>query len=341
MNIKINGRDIRFFNEFNVTLKYDSIASSFSFNVQFNPENIEHRNLFKPFKYNSVEVWHENELLLTGLVLINGFNSEAREMLIPIAGYSKTGVLEDCEIPVSSYPLQSISLSLQQIAQKLIKPFGLNMKVDSSVQNRMNTVFKSSTADEKQTIKSYLCSKASQKNIVLTHTEKGELLFTEANTKQIPIFDFTRNIPGVHMQLSCNGQNMHSDITVLKQADDEGGNAGQITIKNPYVPIFRSHVKTQSSGDDVSIKETARAVLAEELKSIALTIKLDRWDLNGKLIRPNNMINVMNPNLYLYKKTSFFIEQVELIGDEKQNTAILTCYLPEVYDSKTPKNIFA
>ena len=68
---------------------------------------------------------------------------------------------------------------------------------------------------------------------------------------------------------------------------------------------------------------------------------MDRWDLNEKIIRPNKIITVQNPKLYLFKKTRFFIESVELTGNEKQTSAVLTCFLPEVYDSKTPKNIFA
>jgi hypothetical protein len=45
MNVKINGRNTEFLNEFNVNLQYDNIASTFSFNVQFNPDNEEHKKI--------------------------------------------------------------------------------------------------------------------------------------------------------------------------------------------------------------------------------------------------------------------------------------------------------
>lgn len=340
MNLKINGKDIRFQNEFNVTLKYDSIASTFSFNVYFDATNPDHKNIFKPLEYNRVEIFHDNELLLTGTVLIHNFQDDANSQLIPISGYSLPGILDDCEIPVQNYPLQSLNMSLEQISNKLIKPFNLKVKVDPSVQSKMQKVFSSSTADEKQSIKAYLCSKASQKNIVLTHTPSGELFFTEANTQQIPIFEFSKSIPGVEMSISINAQAMHSEITVLKQADDEGGNAGQVTIKNPFVSAFRPHVRTQSSGSDIDVNDTARAILSEELKAIMLSIKLERWDISGKIIRPNSIISVLNPDLYLYKKTNFFVESVSLTGNEKEMTATMECFIPEVYNSKPVNNIF-
>jgi len=88
-------------------------------------------------------------------------------------GYSLPGVLGDCEIPPTLYPLQSNSLSLTEIANKLISPFkdnyGLEMIVDSAVQSKMSKVFDTSTASESQSIADYLIELASQKDIVITH----------------------------------------------------------------------------------------------------------------------------------------------------------------------------
>lgn len=341
MNLKINGRNTRFFNQTNVVLKYDSIASTFSFNVQFDPQNPEHKNIFKPFTFNKVEIEHNSELLLTGQLIGNTFRSSAIPELANIRGYSLPGILEDCTIPTSLYPLQSIGLSLRQIAEKLIKPFNIKMVIDPAVKSRMDKTFKSSTADEKQSIKSYLCEKAAQKNILITHDELGRLVFTEAKTDRLALIDLDGRMPGLDMTLNADGQMMHSLITIIKQADEDGGNAGQSSITNPYSPIFRPLVKVQTSGSDIDTGDTAKASLSEELRGIVLTIKLDRWDINGKIIKPNNIINVINPDLYIYKKTKFLIDTVELTGDEKGTTSVLTCYLPEAFNSKTPINIFS
>jgi prophage tail gpP-like protein len=135
---------------------------------------------------------------------------------------------------------------------------------------------------------------------------------------------------------------MHSHITVMKQADSNGGNAGEFTIENPYVPfVYRPKVITQSSGDDNDTEKAARNILSDELKNLKLTIVTDRWEVNGKMLKPNNIISVTNPDIYLYKSADWFIESIDFVGDEKQTTATLHCVLPEVYNGKTPKYLFS
>jgi prophage tail gpP-like protein len=339
MNLKINDKAVDFFNSFSIGLAYNSIMSDFAFKSFFNPENQDHKDIFKPLTYPEVKVEHEGELLITGTLIKNTLTEAPADELIDIGGYSLTGVLEDCEIPVGLYPLQNVGLSLRQIVQKIIKPFGLKIKVDDLVSGDMDKVYRSSTANENQSIKSYLDTLASQRNIVMSHTTKGELLFTRPNTSKAPIADFTEGLK-TRMELSIDGQAMHSSITVYREADSEGGNSGQTTIDNPLVSVYRPKVKTQSAGNDVSTSEAARTALAEELKSIKLTIQTDRWTVDDKIIRPNEIITVTSPRLYLYNKTRWFIESVRLMGDNTQTTALITCGLPEVYDRKTPKNIF-
>jgi prophage tail gpP-like protein len=317
------------------------LADSFGFSFYNNPDNPEHKELLCIGHYHICTVTHNNETLLTGNMLSQGFVSSSDRKLVTISGYSLTGVLEDCEIPPKIYPLQSDNLSLKQIAQKIIAPFGLKMVVDSSVESLMNSSFKKSTAKENQNIKTYLSDLASQKNIVLSHTEKGELWFTKAKTKQKPIIDFDTTkgtLIGTEFTLQFDGQAMHSHITVQKQADSDGGNAGEETIRNPYVigSVYRPKVISQSSGDDNDSSKAAKTALAAELKNIKLTIKTDRWIVDGKIIKPNNLITVINPEIYAFTKQTWFVESIDFTGDEKQTTAVLNCVLPEVYNMETP-----
>jgi prophage tail gpP-like protein len=273
--------------------------------------------------------------------LNQGFSSSPVKEMVSMSGYSLPGVLEDCEVPPTLYPLQSDGLTLKEIAQKLLQPFELEIKIDPAVSAKMNQALKKSTASESQNIKSYLTELAAQKKIIVSHTEKGEVLFTEAKTSGKPVVHFEGDIPGTTLKLQFNGQGMHSHITVMKQADSDGGNAGEYTIRNPYVPfVYRSKVLTQSSGDDNDTKEAAMMALGSELKGLVLTITTDRWEIDGKIIKPNTMISVKCPEIYLYNKTEWFVESVNYVGDNVSTTATLTCVLPEVYNGKIPKYLF-
>lgn len=337
-------RKVDFFAKFSLNLKYDAVGSAFTFEFYFNPDNPEHRILATPARYNLAKVYHKGELLLTGFILSQAFDKKPVESLTPFSGYSVPGVLEDSQIPPMAYPLQSDGLSLKQIAEKLLKPFKIKIDIDSHVASTMNEVYEKATAEPTETVKEFLCKLATQKNIIVSHTPGGHLLFTRALTDKLPVFHFDGSQPGTELSLSFNGQGMHSPIWAIKQADKKGGNAGEAMIENPYVPkdttAFRPKVIIQSSGTDNDTLKTAKNELAEELKGIVLTIVTDRWDLTDKVITPNNTITVIAPELFIFKKTLFFIESVNLTGDPTKLTATLTCVLPEVYNGKIPKNIF-
>lgn len=338
-------RNVQFFNEFAFELKYDSIASGFSFSFYFDPFNNDHKLIASVTKYSECEVMYNDEILLTGNILNTRFKHDSKINLCVVSGHSKTGVLSLCQIPPKLYPLQSNGLTLRQIATKLIEPFNLQMVVDASVAEKMDKVYKVSIAEPTETVADYLVKISRLRDIVITHDEKGRLLFTSANLKGQPIVEYD-NANGMFtatsFDLDFNGSEMHSEITVMKQPNNDGGNASEKTIANPFVSsdYFSAKVTTQTAGNDNDTLPATKRALASELQNIKLTINTDRWVLDKKIIRPNNTISIIDPYLYLYEKTIFFIESISYQGDNTQTTAILNCVLPEVYNGETPKNIF-
>jgi len=342
INDRFHVRQVEFFNRFRLDLRYDALASPFNFEFYFDPLNEDHRELACVSHYHEAILDHEGERMLTGYILSQNFTDSSIKSLSQLAGYSLPGLLEDSSIPQDLYPLQYNGLSLRSIAQRLLSRFNLKMIVDPLVSSDMDIVYPETTASEGQTVKAYLSELATQRNIVISHNEFGNVVFTRANTTQEPFVYFDGNTPGVTFRLNFNGQGIHSHITVMKQADVDGGNASQTTIRNPYVPVravYRPITIVQTSGD-TSTDKAARAALASELKNITLTINIDRWILNGKLIKPNSIISVKNPECFLFKPTRWFVESVTYSGDADKLTAELKCVLPEVYNGQMPKNIF-
>jgi len=362
INDRIRIRKIEFWNDFHVNLKYDSLASTFSFKFYFNPDNIEHKEMACIGHYHTCTVEHNKELLITGQILSEGFNSAAERSPVTIGGYSLPGILEDCSITpntASAIPLspgagagdiavsmQYNGLGLREIAEQVIKPFGLSIVIDPIVAQDMEDPFTETEGNISQTVKSFLSQLASQKNIVLSHNAKGQIVFTRAPLFQKPIFNFTKDLPTTSMSLGFNGQAMHSHIYVVAQADvNDSDVSSSEPIRNPYVinTVYRPKVVVQTSK---SIKAEVDPLLAgknaraQELKGLSLKIVTDRWILNDKIIRPGQLISVINPEVYLYKKTNWIIEEVDLVGDKKKTTATLTCVLPECYNGAEPNYIF-
>jgi len=349
INDRFIKRKVKFFNEFQFNLKYNSVGSTFSFAYYFDPDNREHKEIATVSHYHEVTLEFNDELLVTGVLTSQKFKASSVKEMASFGGYSLPGVLEDSNPSPRSYPLQSNGLSLEQIASKLIRPFkrnyGLTMTIDPAVASKMSGTFDTSSASETQSIKDYITELATQKDIVVSHNEKGQLLFTQAKTDLTPLlnFDFSKElIPGTDYEMDFDGQAMHSHITVKKQQSADGGNAGDYTIRNPYVigSVYRPKVMSQSSGDDNDTKLAAQKALANELRNLKLTIKTDRWLVDGKILKPNNLISIIAPEIYIYRKVNFFIESIDYTGNNKETTATLHCVLPEVYNGKKPDSIF-
>lgn len=345
--IKIQGRQFNNFNGFKLNIAFNSIASTFSFNAHFNPENKEHLVLFRPMTYRKVEIFADEILVLTGVILNHKFKKRSTPQLIAVSGYSVTGVLEDVSIAPDSYPLESINKTINEITESLIKPFGISL---ISKEPESNEILEKSTAKATDSIKSYLSNICAQKNLILTHNETGKLIITKAKTNIIN----APELKNVNIDSSINGQKMHSEITVQKQASSTDVNSAATTIKNPFItdfntiitptnkfiPNYRPLVKEQTSGPNKDTATAARNVLSNDLRAIKFKVSLNSWYIDKELVMPNKLIYIQSNDLFLFKKTKVFIESVSFSGSPKAQLLTLNCVLPEVYNNNTPKNIF-
>jgi hypothetical protein len=67
---------------------------------------------------------------------------------------------------------------------------------------------------------------------------------------------------------------------------------------------------------------------------------LKNFKYNDVQLRPNALIDVTAPECNINKRTQFFIEQVQLTQNNSEQTAVLTCVVPEVHNGQTPINRF-
>jgi len=327
--LKINNKEFKHFKNLQVSLNYNGIGSTFSFSAVFDTKSETHLELFRPLKYNRVKIYKDDELVLTGVILNNTFSSKPTKQPTTFSGYSITGVLGDCEIPVEAYPLQSNNRTLKEITEHILSSFYFDLVIDDIVLKDANTAYDKSVADNNQTAASYITNLCNQKDIVLSHTVKGELLFTRAK------FLVPKRIKYLSADLAVTGQGMHDRIMIQRQSSIKGGNAGEFLIHNPYVDEIRPKTKQQTSGTDNDTELACKKAFAEELKNIKLTVIVDNWNT-----KPNTMILIKDIELYLFNDTKFFVESVTYSSTKDKQISTLSCVIPEVYNGETPKNIF-
>jgi len=337
MRIKINGDFYEFFNKISIDFKLDSVASAFSFVGLFDTNNSKHRSIFKPLSYNNVEIFdNNNNLVLTGVIVNTNLSSKKTRDLQVLSGYSKPGVLEDSSIPYSSYPLEKINVSLSDIADILLKDFNINYLVDSTVSNEMSLVYKKTVAQPSESVKDYLSKLAAQRNIVISHNEKGDLVFFRPNVNARSKLFLTRE-NSISMNISVKGQSFHSEISVIRQPGKNNPSLSPVdTIRNPLVLSRRVKVNVLSSGTESETKRAADNILAAELKNISFSISLNRIED----LKCGDIVEVQNPEIYLYDRTRLMISSIKIQENDKASTMQLNLVLPETFTGEIPKNIF-
>lgn len=339
MKITINNKKYFSFNNFSVQLNLDAVASSFSFIAKFDPDNVDHKELFRPLSFPKIEVFKDDgTLLLTGIIVTHEFNSTSKPDLVKVSGYSTGGILEDVNIPYSAYPLESINRSLKDISVRLMDLFGVQLIIDESVTREVNLIYKKSVASPTDTIKGYLSKLTAQRNIVMTHDNKGRVIYKKINTNGVSkIFFNTSNTTKI--SLGARGQSMHSEISVIRQPSDENKNLSPVdTIKNNLVGRFSPVVKTLSSGTDTDTSKAADNVLAAEIMNgISVNITAPRWEN----LLPGDIVDVQSEKAYLYNRTRMIIKSITFSENNTSNTMSLAVVLPESFTGEQPKDIFS
>ncbi|MCM8906785.1 hypothetical protein [Tenacibaculum finnmarkense] len=337
MRLKIDGEYYNYFTTLAINLKLDSIASLFSFNVRFNPDNETHRKLFQPLTYKTVQLYNDSdEVIFTGTILVHKFNSKQTPELLSLSGYSLPGILEDVTIPVTSYPLESINRSLKDIATRLLGLFNIKLIIDKSAMVSADVIYKKSVASPTESIKSYLSKLTSQRNLVLSHTAKGEVVIYKPDVLE-PVYIFNDSNT-LTMSFDVNGQVMHSKISVIRQPSESNSGVSTVdTVDNSLVSLFRPKTKVLSSGEDTDVKNAADNELANELKAINLSISLDRV---VEVLLPGVIVEVINPEIFIYTKTKFMVIDVVIKGAPNNETSDVKLVLPETFTSQIPSKIF-
>lgn len=331
MILTIDGKQYRNFTEYTIDLNFDTIAHSFSFTGV-------NKLLDNHLTYPRVTITNDDgELLITGTIINTPIRTQISPDSVTVSGYSLPGILEDCSIPVSIYPLQSDNLSLKEIVEKLLKPFGLSYTYTTNIETEFNKKYVKSTAGDGQSVKDYINDLASQRNIILTSDELGRLIFTKIDTKKLyPVYLFQEGDEGImEMSIELPGQSMHSEITVMRQASSDNPDAGEKTITNPYCPVFRPKIVQLNSGDIHDLNKASRAALIEEISQIKLRI------YTMKYIKPGQVVNVIAPSLNINTWVRFFVEQCSIRGKNGSETYDLTCVLSDVYSDNPIENVLS
>lgn len=180
-----------------VTNRYDAICSSFSADFYFDPESAADKATFRPGAYHEVRITHKGVLMLTGFVMFNAFKSagDPPKAAATLAGYSKTGVLQDCQYGLfqakdtTSFGTtnQFNNVNIKDIAERICRSFYIKVNIDKEVleDSQAMAQYLKTNIDTEQTAADFLTDLCRQKNIILWHNARGELVLSKPKIADI------------------------------------------------------------------------------------------------------------------------------------------------------------
>lgn len=293
LEIKINGQKLKFFDNFSFSRSIDSIASTCSFSTFLDLQN---------YEFSEVEVKRNKALIFTGVVIGKDEPDNVQPEPFIYRCYSKTGILEDCSLPKSAYPIQTINKSLKEVVKSICNNFGIKVKIDSSASSNASKTYKLQDQEPDKKAKDIINSLCTQADLVLSHNAKGELIIT----KKV-LGNQAKDSPYVGSNKTYNYRNFYNKYLVIGQQSitSDTERIAQETFNN--IPTERSITKIQRDGDSGSTSNQALAMKNDSYKGNQQTIQRNNYFANvgdfEKFKGVKMIVNSMNYNLMAGKET--------------------------------------
>lgn len=335
VSVLIEGKRFRFWNSliFNRTL--DSI-DSIEFSTPFEADRAEFRETFKPFSFKPLEVHVGGDLSFTGTLIGVRPTLGNKEKTLSASGYALPGVLNDCNVPASAFPIEYNEQNLKDIATTIAGYFGLSVvfKYDPG------PVFESVTCQPSEKSLSFLANLAKQRNFVINNTESGALRFDRSVDIGKPVAILRQGeSPVLSVTPSFSEQEYYSHITGI-QPTIVGIPGVQFTAKNRFLSgAVRPLTFEAPDTEDSNVAEAVNAKLGRMFGNIvSYDISVDTWrDPSGVLWTPNTTLKLNAPGAMVYNPYEFLIRSVSFTKDSDAESAVLNVVLPGAFSGKIPE----
>lgn len=289
--IKINGQKLEYFDNVTLSTSIDAISSSFAFDTFFEIDD---------YEFAEIEVLRDDIIIFTGLVFGKNDPNGNKPEPINYKCYSKTGLLEDCSLPLDSYPIQTQNKTLKEILESICSNFDVTVKFDSSANSDIEAKYSlqdQSPVTKASDIINKLCS---QKKLIVTHNSKGELLITKT------LIDDNSSPPVlIKSGKNYNYRKFFNKYLVVGQKSLKGGSKRQAESVFSEITEKRNITKIQSDGDSGNTQEQADAMKFDSYKSNSLSIEFhDHFANVGEIYDIDGAKMICNSMNYNYKAGS-------------------------------------
>lgn len=334
----IGGKRFRFWETMTISRPIDSM-DTLEFTSPFDSDNVEFRENFRPFSYKPMIVTVGGNPLFTGTLLTPQPEVSEKKKTVNVVGYSLPGVLNDCPPPSSAFPLMEFNnQSLSDIAKIMVGFFGLSVEFTESP----GPVFERVATEPTKKILEFLGELARKRNLIISNTPEGKLLFQRAIDSGRPVARLVQGEPPLMNVIpSFNAQEYYSHITGLQPEDPVLGGS-QFTTKNPHLKgVLRPFTFQAQDTDNGNVKAAVDAKAARMFANVSnYSVTVSTWrDSFDNLWAPNTTITLFAVDGMVYSEYEFLISRVSFAKDSDSESAVLSLVIPEAFKGEIPERL--
>lgn len=288
--------------------------------------NRELDELLIPFTYPEASIYIGNDRIVNGFLYKIAPQKTIDGIFMDLTGYSFTADIHDSELKP---PFEVSQIELLNRARQLVSPLGIDVLLDPGT--NQGGVFDRVTASAGDTIGKHLMNLATQRGVLLSSNQDGNLLVTSAKTN---IFAglISEDLPGVETWGSTfDGRKRFNTYRVYGQSP--GDNAKEAISVDNNIPLSRF---TSFNATDVikgglqRVADWKKTTKIKEALQLSITVK-DWFADAGERWKHNTVVNVVSPTLFLPQGFVFLIKSVEYILTEAGRSTKLSLVPPEVF----------
>lgn len=333
----IDGERFKFWESISITRNSDTF-DTIEVGAPFEASNKTFRNAFRPFMFKEMVVTIGGIPFFTGTMLPSAPVIDPRKKTISVSGYSLPGVLNDCTAPPSSYPIEFNDQGLIDISKKMSAPFGLSVEF----QENQGAIFERVSCETGKKVLSFLTGLAQQRNLIISNTTLGKLLFWKSIESGEPKALLRQGSSPLTSVLPIfEKQQYYSHVTGIEPVF-LGLSGSQYTVKNPHLTDkIRPFVFGVPDTQDADIKEAVQSKIGRMFGNFAsyqASVSTIR-DPAGELWEPNTIINLQMPDAMIYNPYDFTSRSIQFDFTSKSQTAVIELVIPGSLNGIIPEKL--
>jgi len=329
VTILIDNKEFREWTTVNVTSDVGKFKTA-TFTTPFEAEIIDFKEIFRPLAFKQISIYVGGSRIFRGRMVKIDPVITPDSKILNVSCYSLPGVLQDCTLPPSVYPLQFLEEpNLKQIADRVCKPFGISVVQAVDV----GSAFEEVTCGVSSKVFSFLSGLAKERGVLLSDTDDGELLLQTGALDGNPVAILKQGeSPLISIAQDFKPQSMFTHITAVGNyyAGDGDGTSSVINHGTLFTNSFRPMTYTLSDTRQGQVQTAAIAEYGRMLANVInYNVEVTGWrDPDGDLWSPNSIIQIEAPDAMIYKPYNFMIKSVSFSKTSDKDVTSMVLTLP-------------